>query len=165
LKYFQKTFVSPIVSREGTSAGKDLVPQFAEDHCGVWVTHCIIKAVRRVSAIFVLMSIWFSLIASVALASSTSNLPQCCLRGGKHHCAMPHPSSDGLGISALQQKCPLYPVAPGHTALNHAALGVSWRSYNHTLPSQQACTSRTQAAGFGIVLNSEKKRGPPTPLS
>ena len=58
----------------------------------------------------------FPLIAPVVLANTASDLPSCCRRNGKHHCAMPEMVDQGElpggpTVQATRPKCPLFPKA------------------------------------------------------
>jgi hypothetical protein len=58
----------------------------------------------------------FPLIAPVLLANTTSDLPSCCRRNGKHGCAMVDIADrEGLpaspNVQASRPKCPLFPKA------------------------------------------------------
>src|SRR5580704_13571707 len=69
---------------------------------------------RRALASFLLLVFSFPLIAPAVLAGAESNLPECCRRGGKHHCAMRTdnaPSAQDVAFRSTQPRCPSYPGA------------------------------------------------------
>jgi hypothetical protein len=71
----------------------------------------------RRALISLLISVFsFPLIAPILLENTTSDLPSCCRRNGKHHCAMVDiahreglPADLSLQASGL--KCPIFPKA------------------------------------------------------
>jgi hypothetical protein len=60
---------------------------------------------RRLLASLLLVLISLSLVSPLLAAEKKSNLPACCLRGGKHHCAMGAPVTPN-GNPALRADCP-----------------------------------------------------------
>lgn len=71
---------------------------------------------RRVLASIWLALLSFPLIAQIALANNAPDLPACCRRDGKHHCAMSEMAGSaempgGPALKAVQLKCPLFPKA------------------------------------------------------
>src|SRR5882762_4471443 len=66
---------------------------------------------RRALASALLALFTIPLIVPALTAISDSNLPACCRRDGKHHCAMSDAaeSPSGPTASAVQPKCPVYP--------------------------------------------------------
>ncbi len=67
---------------------------------------------RRALACLVLALFSFPLISPVLYASGRPELPACCRRTGKHHCASMQPSAavgGGLALRATPSRCPLYP--------------------------------------------------------
>src|SRR5579872_5652376 len=80
---------------------------------------------RRISAILLLALFSFSLIGPLSFAQDAeSNLPACCRRGGKHHCAMTTVRSESSSGPALQTaRCPLFSLdqnVPGNRSVNVA---------------------------------------------
>jgi hypothetical protein len=68
--------------------------------------------VRRIPAIVLLLVAFsLSLISPLLLAAAPKDLPACCRRDGKHHCAkqMAQPPVEGVQIAALST-CPLFPA-------------------------------------------------------
>ena len=71
---------------------------------------------RRAFTWLLLAVLSFPLVPPVLLANTTSDLPSCCRRTGKHHCAMVD-TADRVGLLAnpsaqvSRPKCPLFPKA------------------------------------------------------
>src|SRR5213082_915167 len=75
---------------------------------------------RRLWATLLLAVIGFALIGPALLAASAdTNLPACCRRDGKHHCATPA-SSNGPSIQPV--RCASFPVGNPATAPRGAAV-------------------------------------------
>jgi hypothetical protein len=123
---------------------------------------------RRAFVSILLASLSFPLIAPLLIADTESNLPPCCRRNGKHHCAMMatvEGASSGRAFRAIQPKCPCFPAANTVPANPNAALLRSLPEFSALLFSRPAGQART-AAGYRISFNrSRQKRGPPAPLS
>ena len=125
---------------------------------------------RRVPAILLTLVFSFSLIAPALSPHGESDLPACCRRDGKHHCAMmgrdmAEAPSSGPVADAVHVKCPLFPsgralvpeCGPALVAPSHAA--------RITLATRTAEKVHTEA-GYRISLSrSHHKRGPPTLVS
>ena len=119
---------------------------------------------RRVAASLLAVVFSFTLIASdLMLADSTSQLPSCCRRGGKHHCASSHPSDGSSDRTLGAARCGSFPTAksfpaqivtPPDTSSNGFVLGVQPR----VLPKTRLWIGIAEA-------NAESKRGPPSLLS
>lgn len=122
---------------------------------------------RRAFATLLLALFSFSLISPAVLASDPeSNLPACCRRGGKHHCAMMAMQSESPSGSSLQTaRCPSFPVAgaiPGTPAVSLPALSQSVFTgfFGHSVflrATETLCLSSYSRAG--------QKRGPPAKIS
>jgi hypothetical protein len=104
----------------------------------------------------------------IAAASSDpeANLPACCRRHGKHHCAMMDAylqatSPGSPQVSATPQHCPFYPhgVPPGSLTL-HAAPPPAAAHFAQ-LVSQPAIQAQTQALYCLSLDRARQKRGPP----
>jgi hypothetical protein len=70
---------------------------------------------RRLLASLLLVLISLSLASPLLASAARSSVPACCLRGGKHHCAMGTPASSN-GNPALRADCPF---------LQHGSLAAS----------------------------------------
>lgn len=137
------------------------------------------KCVRRVPAIVLLVLFNFALIGPVWIgdADSRANLPACCRRDGKHHCAMSQgamseqamsqammPRESGPALSA-NTKCPLYPAATATTAQDATPLTVSMAQSAISYIVRAAGTTQNEA-GYRISFSrARQKRGPPALLS
>jgi hypothetical protein len=65
---------------------------------------------RRALASLLLVVFSLPLFAPLLVASAVSELPACCLRDGKHRCAMGGAAkSGGAGGLHFQAKCPFFP--------------------------------------------------------
>lgn len=69
---------------------------------------------RRALASLLLAFLSFPLVTPLVLAHSVVQLPACCRRDGKHHCAMAGMAGQqmgpaGAGLQGIQSKCPLFP--------------------------------------------------------
>lgn len=116
---------------------------------------------RRALASLLIAVFSFPLFAAGIFSESTPELPACCRRSGKHHCAMADtPTSGAPTIAANQSKCPLFPKAnlapvpseaPAITVAGHSAAPPEFR-LSLTSP---AVYFRTELAGSAL------KRGPP----
>src|SRR5277367_5598606 len=116
---------------------------------------------RRALATLLLVLFSFSLISPVLVADPSPERPSCCLRDGKHHCAMDAADTQSDG-PALQSRCPLFsrircslsnPSLPALPPPDRAA-GVVFSSYG--LPNTRGFAPKRLAA------DAERKRGPPS---
>jgi len=121
---------------------------------------------RRVLAGLLVGMFGFSLIAPAVFASDAdANLPACCRRGGKHHCAMMAGHSDSSGPSWQADRCGLYPSAPTIPPGQTVSLpGVSQSIFRGLLSHPATCL-RTEALCRISYSRAGQKRGPPAPLS
>ncbi len=123
---------------------------------------------RRALATFLLAVFSFPLIAPALSADAQSNLPECCRRGGKHHCAMTMDQAPATGVSlrSIQPRCPLYPGgAPATPAGGSVAVLNNSCAIFGAVVSHPAICVQTEA-GYRISFGrSSQKRGPPVVLS
>ena len=78
---------------------------------------------RRALAILLAVLFSFELIAPALLAGAAPDLPACCRRNGKHHCAMAdmdgaEGTPSGSTVKAIESKCPFFPktaAVPGYS--------------------------------------------------
>lgn len=122
---------------------------------------------RRSLALLLMALFSFSLISPAVFASDPdSKLPECCRRGGKHHCAMMAMQSESpSGPSVEPGRCPLYSSAGAVSAGPVVSLpGLFQASFTGLLthatffPGPDAlCLSSYSRAG--------QKRGPPAFIS
>ena len=126
-----------------------------------------VHRMRRALASLLLAVFSFPLFAPALLADAESNLPECCRRGGKHHCAMAMDETPATGVSlrAVQAPCPFYPGAPAVRAGEYVAILQNAGAIFGVLVSHPAIHVQTEA-GFRVSLGrSSQKRGPPVVLS
>ena len=116
---------------------------------------------RRGLATVQLLLFSFSLISPVLAADPSPERPSCCLRDGKHHCAMDAVATQSDG-PALQSRCPLFsrircslsnPSLPALPPPDRTA-GAAFSS--SVLPNTRGFAPKRLAAG------AERKRGPPS---
>ena len=94
--------------------------------------------------------------------TAESNLPACCRKNGKHHCAMLDKlAALGVSFAAIKGKCPSFPraTAAGHIETFKAAkrLAIFGGTFGHPTVSPQT------EAGYRVSrFRSEQKRGPPS---
>jgi hypothetical protein len=123
---------------------------------------------RRIWAMLLLAVFGFSLAAPVLLASDPdSNLPPCCRRNGKHHCAMmdSRPASPASGPSLRTDRCALFPHAQAVPAGPIVSLPVAAPAISAGLLGHAAICPQTAALCRSSYSRAGQKRGPPTPLS
>jgi len=122
---------------------------------------------RRALAWFLLAVFSLPLIAPAILADAESQLPECCRRNGKHHCAMmmDNASTTGVTVRTVQPRCPLYPGAPAAPAGDSAAVLKSSGAIFGAIVSHTAIQLRTEAGHRVSFSRSTHKRGPPVFLS
>lgn len=124
---------------------------------------------RRALAWLLLVLIGIPLISPLLLADPRPEMPACCRRDGKHHCAMPAPDGEsapaGPAVRGLQAKCQFYPKTGALPANSKAGiLAVGCRIVaGYALPVQvdaPECHHPRLAA-----RHAERKRGPPPAFS
>jgi hypothetical protein len=125
---------------------------------------------RRALALLLVAVLSFPLIAPVLLANTASDLPACCRRDGKHHCAVVDMANQrelpaSQSVKALQPRCPLFPktvLVPAYTKT--LLLSVTPRvgaPHLFYLTIAKPDDNRPLIALSGSV----RKRGPPTSLN
>lgn len=123
---------------------------------------------RRALAWFLLAVFSYPLIAPALFAGPESNLPPCCRRGGKHHCAMMMDEMapvTGVSVRIVQPRCPMYPGAPATPAGDYFAVLKTSGTVFGALASHTALLLQVEA-GYRISFSrSTQKRGPPVVLS
>jgi len=122
---------------------------------------------RRALATFLLAVFSFPLIAPALSADAQSNLPECCRRGGKHHCAMTMDQAPATGVSlrSIQPRCPLYPSTPATPAGEFVAVLKSSFTVFGAVVSHPTIHVQTETAYRVSFSRSSQKRGPPVVLS
>jgi len=129
-------------------------------------TYSIANPMRRAIAISLMMLFSWTLIAPFYAHDSDVNLPACCRRNGKHHCAM-HMMGQLAGnqrsLTAIAERCPCCPlsVSPTNSPLfKPEAAGAFYAEF----VSHPALAPQTEAHYRISSLCSHQKRGPPTLL-
>jgi hypothetical protein len=122
---------------------------------------------RRAFAALLVLVFSFPLIAP-ALASSpdASQLPACCRRNGKHHCAMGMEMGGSPARShLLSEKCPYSPFARTPLMLRHAAAPAIHASGAGHAEGLAAIAGEAEA-GYRISADRARyKRGPPAAVA
>lgn len=122
---------------------------------------------RRTIAISLLMLFSWGLIAPVLAPDSEANLPACCRRNGKHHCAMRIMAvldNSQRGFTTITDKCPCYPASASvvhSSTFKPEARDAVYAEARHHL----ARAPQTEALYRVSLLRSHQKRGPPPPLA
>lgn len=125
-----------------------------------------IALVRSVCAIVLLGVFSFAMAVPIVFADSDSQLPACCRRNGKHHCAMAglEPSS-GPAFQAPLGHCPLYPAAGTVSLHSDPVLAAAPQILFAAVVSHPAYHAQTEAHYRASFSRSRQKRGPPILLS
>jgi hypothetical protein len=128
--------------------------------------------VRRISSISLLLLLLLPLISPIfAATAAETNLPACCRRDGKHHCAISTVTksrainSGAIQATVIREKCPSYPApsATAHTNLSHGEARATAFSNIISFETRIAQTEACRRISFD---RSRHKRGPPNqPLS
>jgi hypothetical protein len=123
---------------------------------------------RRALASLLLAVFSFPLIAPAVFADAEPNLPECCRRNGKHHCAMTsdEAASNASAIPQLvQQRCPSYPGALSTPAGGSVAVLKGSGAIFGAAVSNPAIQLQIEAGYRLSFSKSTHKRGPPLVLS
>jgi hypothetical protein len=122
---------------------------------------------RRALASLLLALFSFPLIAPLFAANAASQLPACCRRDGKHHCAMlsGDMESPAPTFQAIRPKCPYYPSTPTFSSEENVAILKSSPATFTSLLSNPAVPAKTEACYRVSFSRSHQKRGPPAQLS
>jgi len=123
---------------------------------------------RRLWAFLLLAVLSFPLALPVVFAESHTTLPECCRRGGAHHCAMAEmvsasPSdSDGPIAATARAKCPYYPT--GGISYAGAQTLLASATFRFECPAVRRIRREWQRRSYSRVCfhPSEPTRGPPT---
>ena len=126
---------------------------------------------RRALATLLLALFSFSLISPALLASDPeSNLPACCRRDGKHHCAMmgammAMQSESPSGPSLQPARCPSFPGASAIPASPAASLPGTSRTVFAGFLSHSVFLPATDTLSLSSYSRTGQKRGPPAKIS
>ena len=124
---------------------------------------------RRAIASLLLAFFSFLLIAPALPAKAASDLPTCCRRNGKHHCAGADMADQqdlptAPSVKAVQAKCPLFPKTAGIPALSSPLLlGIlTTAALPHSVrtASEKTSENHPHVAFVGLI----RQRGPPSKL-
>ena len=124
-------------------------------------------AMRRTSALLVMVLFSFSLIGPAIFAlDADSKLPACCRRAGAHRCALiGNQAESPSGVSVQTARCPFFPTATGVPANRTVSLPGNFRTVFVGLFSHRASRPQTEVLYRISYSRAGQKRGPPTPLS
>lgn len=117
---------------------------------------------RRFLASLLLALFGLAPVAPLVAANASLDLPSCCRRDGKHHCAMDGAGSPSQpGGPAATSKCPLFPQSlfTPHSP-SAATIGFSQRA----AAALAATSVSLHASGLSLLLIPTRaihKRGPP----
>ena len=117
---------------------------------------------RRVCATLLLVLLGFPLIMPEIRAESEPKLHSCCLRGGKHQCAMGNQATRGPG---LREKCPNFPGVTAIPALSNTILLNAAQVFFSGIVKHPVIHPQTEARQRISFSRSRQKRGPPVSLS
>jgi len=118
---------------------------------------------RRTVAILLAGLFSFSLIAPLFSAGSDANLPACCRRNGKHHCAMAAGAAQMPSPGRSFQSGGTCPYYPGWfvTGVNSVAFLVSSAPALTPFIGRATVPYASRAVFAGARSRSHGKRGPP----
>ncbi|MGC2547840.1 MAG: hypothetical protein WA426_18490, partial [Silvibacterium sp.] len=126
---------------------------------------CHNDSVRRLLAISLLML--FGMPFALPLfgtSAAEANLPQCCRRNGKHHCAMVDTaSSPGPSMGKVSEKCP-YSIAPPAIPILSSFKPSTAASVFAEIARHPAVAPQTEAKRRISFDLSRQKRGPPAQI-
>ena len=116
---------------------------------------------RRSVAILLAMLFSWLLVLPVFASSSDSNLPACCRKTGKHHCAMRMQQSHEANIAAVSEKCPCLAHMMASTDTERFAPPKKVFVFAGLITQSEALAQVN--AGYRIsTIRSRQKRGPPS---
>jgi hypothetical protein len=122
---------------------------------------------RRAVAISLMMLFSWTLIAPFFVRDADANLPACCRRSGRHHCAMRmmgELAGNQRGFTTVVEKCPYCPlsVSPINSPTYKAETAGAFYA---EFVSHPALAPQTEAHYRISFLRNHQKRGPPTLLA
>jgi hypothetical protein len=120
---------------------------------------------RRILAIGLLLLFASAYVLPMVMSDDDRNLPECCRRGGEHHCAMMDMTteSSGDGFHTLRGKCPCWPAGTVRSNQEYAVVSSASLIYGE-LVSHPACFVQTEIGYIVSQSRSHQKRGPPSLL-
>jgi hypothetical protein len=132
-------------------------------HRIVW--SILIKAVPRIIAAALLLAFAGNTALPALFADPESNLPACCRRDGKHHCAMMDmadmaPDDGGTYWKATPQKCGQFPKS-GASLCSGKTGPQRTSEIGPLVSSRPTVAARTEVLYRISHSRSREKRGPP----
>lgn len=121
---------------------------------------------RRAMALLLVLFFSSLLMAPLFASDPDANLPPCCRRHGKHHCAMrTAQQQDGRPrFTSVREKCPCFPA--GTCASHSPQFQPESGRWFHPAALSAGSIARHTDAGFRLAFSlSHPKRGPPVPLA
>ncbi|MFZ0591926.1 MAG: hypothetical protein WAM39_15785, partial [Bryobacteraceae bacterium] len=128
---------------------------------------CTLTAVHRISATLLIVLFGFSPISPAVFAlDEDSNLPACCRRAGKHHCAKAANQFEPASGPAFNAgRCSQFPAVQAVPANRTATLPGTARAIFSKLVSHPASCRQAEAICRISYSRTGQKRGPPTILA
>jgi hypothetical protein len=121
---------------------------------------------RRSIAISLLLLFGLMPIAPLFAPDADANLPACCRRNGKHHCAMREMArywADRKGFNSVTEKCPCQP--PATAAVHGPSFELGGATYFFLqAPRPSVPLAQPWSLARTCFLRSHCKRGPPSLL-
>ncbi|WP_446742837.1 hypothetical protein [Silvibacterium acidisoli] len=120
---------------------------------------------RRLQAIMLLL--FFCALQSMPVLGITKDsngeLPACCRRAGKHHCAMQMEAmtKSGLAFKSITEKCSC-PMHPSVSSQGFTAFVAAKDVFYAGVLSHPACHAQSEAHYRVSFDRSRQKRGPPS---
>lgn len=125
---------------------------------------------RRLAATVLAGFFGFAPIGPALFADADSNLPACCRRDGKHHCAMlgmpdAQAAPSGAAVTAWGDRCPCFPTAWAFPPDTQTALPADSQLAFAWVLKHPAVQAQAEADHRISFNRSRQERGPPTLLS
>lgn len=124
---------------------------------------------RRIPASVLMFVFSYMLIMPLLLATPESNIPECCRREGKHHCAkLPHSEQAALPAGpgfATKATCPLFPAGASTPVSSSVALPPPRLVLVASIAQASAPPDQPEALHRISAARSWQKRGPPSLLT
>ncbi len=123
---------------------------------------------RRALATLLLALFSFSLISPALLAADPeANLPACCRRDGKHHCAMmgAMQSESPSGPALQTDRCPSFPATGGIPSDPAVSLPRLFQAIFAGPLTRCGFLLETKTLGLSSYSRAGQKRGPPARIS
>ncbi len=116
---------------------------------------------RRALAITIALLFSLSLAAPLFTVDAASNLPECCRRSGRHHCATGMIADSGSRtISTIAPKCPNWPT-PTAAPWPNDFVSPQTQAISTPLYAHPESAPQTEARYRIAFARSRQKRGPP----